>query len=161
MSIRLILIRVNLVLLMLSLLNGACGPGRLSGRPVSPPTNPCFEGIFSDGEITLGVVETEGSIAAVGWKEPGFVAPWENLSFDGVVLSGGNASGIFRIHFPPEVDSEGETIIPIARFALFPIDLSDGDSCATRNILSFSLESYEFDGTTRSDLSGRALTRQP
>lgn len=138
----------------------SCAAGTLGGGPIASD-NPCLNGFFSDGEVSMIVVHNAGSVTMTGWKEPGHDVPWETLSYSGLVVSDGSVVGDFTLHFPAEAISPTELEIPQTTVSDVRLALSDGSTCELRNILSFSLVYETPDTSTREDLTGRSLTRQP
>jgi hypothetical protein len=138
----------------------SCASGTVDGGPAASQ-NPCLNGFFSDEEVSVIVVHNAGSVTMTGWKEPGHVVPWETFSYSGLVQSGGSAIGEFTLHFPAEAITPTEIEIPQTTVPDVRVRLSDGGSCETRNIMSFSFVYETPDTTTRDDLTGRALTRRP
>lgn len=149
-----------LLLLFIISVSISCASGTIDGGPAAAQ-NPCLNGFFSDGQVSVIVVHNAGSVTMTGWKEPGHVVPWETFSYSGLVQSGGSAVGEFTLNFPAEAVTPTELEIPQTTVPDVRVRLSDGDGCETRNILSFSFVYETPDLTTRDDLTGRALTRQP
>lgn len=153
---------IGTILLLIFIITASisCASGTIEGGPAAAQ-NPCLNGFFSDDEVSAIVVHNAGSVTMTGWKEPGNVVPWETFSYSGLVQSGGSAVGEFTLHFPAEAITPTELEIPQTTVPDVRVRLSDGGSCETRNILSFSFVYETPETTTRDDLTGRALTRQP
>lgn len=126
------------------LLLSTCAPGRFTGssRVIS---DRCFTGIFSDGAISLEVIERDGYITASGRKVSSMsaVPPWEFIDMRGDVVEVGSAQAQVTVHLPPQGGQF--PVIPVPGVIL-KIPLDPVDMCSMRTPLTFSL-GYDWAGT--------------
>ena len=124
-----------IILLVLVGIAAGCDPGTM-GPP--PPSDPCFEGDYSNEFFSLHVSHHYGLIIFFVSKDATEHNPWEGMSFVGSVVRPGRAEGTSRLMFPDGHDSLLEHyVISLA---------GTSDDCSARNTLRLDGQHYDYDG---------------
>lgn len=137
----------RLLILLMCLGLSACATGYIDGG--SPPSDECFTGIFSDGNVSLLVVHNRRIISASGWKEPAATVPWDYIYFNGSISRHGEARGEITLYFPEFTQLTVPDVI---------ISLPNERECNLRNSLTFSI-AYTWEGMAYGE--NYSLTREP
>ena len=142
--------RLKIIKLLLMLILSACARGVLT-----PPTDPCFEGFYSNGNISFDVIHNGGQVTATGWKMRDDVILWDSIYFNGSIIELGKAEGELKINFyDGDINTETDSNV---RLSLTTPGTTPG-TCDGRTPLSFSF-SYFLAGTRH--LESYSLERQP
>jgi hypothetical protein len=137
----------RLLILLICLGLSACATGYINAG--LPPSDVCFTGIFSNGNISIQVIHDTGMVTASGWKEPVATVPWDYIYFNGSISRHGEARGEITLYFPEFT----QLTVPDVT-----ISLPDDRECNLRNSLTFSI-AYTWEGLANGE--NYTLTRQP
>ena len=141
----------TLIILLIGLSLSGCTPGYLGGSSPPLPSDACFTGTFSDGNVSILVGPDTGPITASGWKLDTTATdpPWDYIFFDVSISGHGEARGDITLYFLPDRRLTVPDVI---------ISLPNDGECNLRNSLTFSI-AYTWEGTAYGE--NYSLTRQP